>query len=299
MFLGVLVSAQVAFGLEPAGADRWARPAPLQAAPLPRLAQPLILDGDLKEWSGGACIPIHSQYSIAHIRPDHKWKGPADCGLEAYAAWNDDGLCLAAAVADDEVINTKPNTALYEQDCVELYVDGRAPQWLMASPYTRGAYQLQVRPPTATRDAEIVVNPRDGKIEDLRMAAKRTATGYTIEVLVPWKALPGVSAKPGVQVGLQFEVDDYDARDGNIAWGIVPTDPDALGPLSAKALRKRLLEFVARIEPLGFKREQVLAQSLITPSCGLGSRDIETATRALELTRDLAAGLRKDFLGIQ
>jgi methionine synthase II (cobalamin-independent) len=95
------------------------------------------------------------------------------------------------------------------------------------------------------------------------------------------------------------DVAAFFSRGGNIAWGIVPTDPDALGQLDVRTLRERLLELVARIEPLGFRREQVLAQSLITPSCGLGSRDIETATRALELTRDLAAGLRKDFLGIQ
>ena len=49
---------------------------------------------------------------------------------------------------------------------------------------------------------------------------------------------------------------------------------------------------------LGFSREQVLAQSLITPSCGLGSRDVETARRAQELARDLAAALRKDGLGL-
>ncbi|MCX5656210.1 MAG: hypothetical protein NTY65_16355 [Planctomycetota bacterium] len=86
------------------------------------------------------------------------------------------------------------------------------------------------------------------------------------------------------------------ARGGNLAWGIVPTDPDLLAGQTAATLRDRLLAHVAKVEALGFKREQVLRQSLITPACGLGSRDGATAKRALTLVRDLAAGLRREFL---
>jgi methionine synthase II (cobalamin-independent) len=87
-------------------------------------------------------------------------------------------------------------------------------------------------------------------------------------------------------------------RGGNIAWGIVPTAPERLAGETLASLRERFLVLVARVEALGFRREQVLAQSLITPACGLGTRDPATAERALRLTRDLAAGLRADFLGI-
>ena len=73
--------------------------------------------------------------------------------------------------------------------------------------------------------------------------------------------------------------------------GIVPTDPEALATVTAAGLRERLLGLVAKVEALGFKREQVLRQSLITPSCGLGTRDPATAERALALVRDLAASL--------
>jgi methionine synthase II (cobalamin-independent) len=87
------------------------------------------------------------------------------------------------------------------------------------------------------------------------------------------------------------------ARGGNLAWGIVPTDPDLQSGLTVKSLSDRLLPLVAKVEALGFKREQVLRQSLITPACGLGSRDAATAKRALALVRDLSASLRREFLG--
>ena len=87
------------------------------------------------------------------------------------------------------------------------------------------------------------------------------------------------------------------SRGGNIAWGIVPTDPDALARETIETLRRRMDGLLAKVEALGFEREQVLKQSLITPACGLGSRDAATAARALGLARDLASSLRAEFLG--
>jgi methionine synthase II (cobalamin-independent) len=87
------------------------------------------------------------------------------------------------------------------------------------------------------------------------------------------------------------------SRGGNLAWGIVPTDPELLAGQTAASLRERLLPLLAKVEALGFKREQVLRQSLITPACGLGSRDAATAKQALTLVRDVSASLRGEFLG--
>ncbi len=86
-------------------------------------------------------------------------------------------------------------------------------------------------------------------------------------------------------------------RGGTIAWGIVPTDPDALAGVTVESLRERLLGLVAKVEALGFSREDVLRASLVTPACGLGTRPLDAAMQALALTRDVAAGLRRDYLG--
>jgi methionine synthase II (cobalamin-independent) len=88
----------------------------------------------------------------------------------------------------------------------------------------------------------------------------------------------------------------YLARGGNLAWGIVPTDAEALATVTAPKLREQLLALVAKVEALGFNRDQVLRQSLITPACGLGTRDLPTAQQALELVRDISTGLQREFL---
>ena len=82
-------------------------------------------------------------------------------------------------------------------------------------------------------------------------------------------------------------------RGGTIAWGIVPTDPDALAGETVKSLRQRMDGLLGKVEALGFSRERILRQSLITPARGLGTRPPAAAARALELARDLAEDLGK------
>lgn len=76
---------------------------------------------------------------------------------------------------------------------------------------------------------------------------------------------------------------EFIRRGGNIAWGIVPTDPEALAATSADDLVGRLREQIAKLVSWGLDRHAILRQSLLTPSCGLGSRPPETARPAFEM----------------
>ncbi len=84
---------------------------------------------------------------------------------------------------------------------------------------------------------------------------------------------------------------------GTIAWGIVPTDPQACAEATVESLHGRLAAHLETVEALGFSREGVLRQSLITPACGLGTRPPETAEVAFRLTRALADRLQAEYLG--
>jgi glycerophosphoryl diester phosphodiesterase len=183
---------------------------------LPKLTKPLVLDGKLDEWEGATSVLLRYASYIAHIKPGHEWRGPKDAGAEMYCAWNDDGLCLAAIVADDNVHNERPPGFIWQQDCLELFIDGRVGQAFMKPPYSKGAYQLFVRPPVGKLPAALHVGERDEPIEGLRIAGKRTPTGYTVEMFIPWKAFPGFRPQAGSPFGLQYSLCDYDERDENI-----------------------------------------------------------------------------------
>jgi hypothetical protein len=78
-----------------------------------------------------------------------------------------------------------------------------------------------------------------------------------------------------------------------LAWGIVPTsDSKDINRETASALMKKWEAQVSHLETLGIDRARVLAQSLITPSCGTGSLSPSEAIKVLEMTREVSRTLR-------
>ena len=86
-------------------------------------------------------------------------------------------------------------------------------------------------------------------------------------------------------------------RNGTIAWGIVPNDEDSLARESVASLKDRLEEAMAPFTRQGIRFKQLIAQGLLTPSCGLASLATEeAAARALELLTGLSIQIRKRYM---
>jgi len=78
-----------------------------------------------------------------------------------------------------------------------------------------------------------------------------------------------------------------------LAWGIVPTsDPEQIEIETSVRLVERLESQIAHLVDMGMDRDKIIAQSLVTPSCGTGSLTFDQATKVLQLTRDVSAALR-------
>ena len=78
-----------------------------------------------------------------------------------------------------------------------------------------------------------------------------------------------------------------------LAWGIVPTsNAEDIDRETTDSLISKWEDKAAQIELLGIDRSQILAQSLITPSCGTGSLNIERAIKVLDLTKEVSKRLR-------
>jgi methionine synthase II (cobalamin-independent) len=92
------------------------------------------------------------------------------------------------------------------------------------------------------------------------------------------------------------KVKSFLGRGGSIAWGIVPNEEEALAKESSASLRDRLEEAMAPFTRDGVKFKQIIAQGLITPSCGLEGMSLEAANRALELTAKLSRDLRSHYV---
>lgn len=79
-----------------------------------------------------------------------------------------------------------------------------------------------------------------------------------------------------------------------LAWGIVPTgNTEDIEKASADSLVALWEDEIKAVRELGFARSRLLAQSLITPSCGVGSLSLDLAQKVLRLTRDVSQRLRR------
>jgi len=92
------------------------------------------------------------------------------------------------------------------------------------------------------------------------------------------------------------KVKSFLERGGSIAWGIVPNEEEALARESLPSLRDRLEEAMAPFTRDGVRFKQIIAQGLVTPSCGLASLSPEAASRALQLTAKLSYDLRSRYV---
>ena len=78
-----------------------------------------------------------------------------------------------------------------------------------------------------------------------------------------------------------------------IAWGMVPTlKPDELEKATTASLVDQWQQKAEQVEKLGIDTDQLIAQSLITPSCGAGSLSVEQAVKVLKLTREVSEQIR-------
>ncbi|MBI4284851.1 MAG: methionine synthase [Chloroflexi bacterium] len=90
------------------------------------------------------------------------------------------------------------------------------------------------------------------------------------------------------------EVKRFLDRKGTIAWGIVPNNDEVLSKETVASLKDRLEEAMAPFTRKGIPFRQLLAQGLLTPSCGLAPLpDGEATERALQMLVDLSAKIRE------
>ncbi len=82
------------------------------------------------------------------------------------------------------------------------------------------------------------------------------------------------------------------SRGGALAWGVVPTG-SFTGNETAADLIARIESGIKRLEASGLKREAILHQSIITPSCGMGSLTPEKAESILKLLREVSDRMQK------
>lgn len=85
------------------------------------------------------------------------------------------------------------------------------------------------------------------------------------------------------------------SKGGILASGIVPTTPEFIDIEDSTSLTAKWLDQAGELEKIGIPMEQIVQQTLITPSCGTGSVSFDYADRVMQLTRQVSDNLRKQL----
>jgi hypothetical protein len=92
---------------------------------MPRVKNPIRVDGVLEEWIGRPALVRRSLQAV-HLENPHLggaraiWQGPADLSVRAWWGWDGEALCVAAEVTDDRHFNTRTGGMIWNGDAMQL-----------------------------------------------------------------------------------------------------------------------------------------------------------------------------------
>jgi len=157
------------------------------------------LDGDLADWAG---VPAFSLNADRAIRVLGVAPVPLDASATLQAAWDDASLYFAVRVYDDRVIVDSP-AAPWQDDAVELSLDGRHDHERRWDVTESDDHQFTI---TAAGAAY-----HDGAPDpSVRVATRRLADGYVLEIAIPRSRLGGVPLAAGQIAGFNWSLSDDD-----------------------------------------------------------------------------------------
>ena len=169
------------------------------------------LDGDLGDWQG---VPV--------VTLPHGAKPTDQPSLTFAAAADDQYLYLMGNVAKPNIISGQHGANYWNEDSVEFYVNGTGD--LSLSTYKNGVAQITI--PALNIDqlgGDAVIGGVNGATAEAKVAAKKTATGYAVEVAVPLKnKVWSIAPTHGGTIGFQAHLNGATQadRDIKLIWSL-------------------------------------------------------------------------------
>ena len=180
--------------------------------------QAMKIDGNIDDWSAVPAYPIATtEASIVEKVSDVKWNGTQDCSLKARLAWDEQNLYILAQVSDDRYVNNQPdkirseNASWWNADCIEVFLDVTGKASLNQGTVMNGKYHLEfVAGRNGDGKADWMLDGFKNPMSDIQCASSFSAEGYVIEIAIPLKNFPSITARPGAVVRMDLAVDDCD-----------------------------------------------------------------------------------------
>ncbi|MFD2701125.1 sugar-binding protein [Paenibacillus shunpengii] len=131
----------------------------------------------------------------------------ADNDIRFNTVWSSTYLYVGVQVLDTTVVNNHNDTQLYEDDSVEIFLDGNNGK---TNAYQSDDYQIMIR-----SDNRLAVKQKsaDVVLDGLHTATSPIEGGYNVELRIPWASL-GVTPEERLKIGFDISNNDNDTTDG-------------------------------------------------------------------------------------
>jgi hypothetical protein len=189
-------------------------------AEAPKISNNINIDGNLEEWENIPKYDVTEDMNVpgGGIKPVDKRSQV----LHSYfqVAWDDQNLYLAADVYDEVVvINIAPNDVggYYRTDSIEFYINPAV------AGSDAGIFKLAILPfdtegnVQAVRHEDAKPGPISTTAPKVKVASNRTATGYAVEVMIPFEYLGITNPQPGLKLGFSHTI--HNSNKGDAAIG--------------------------------------------------------------------------------
>jgi hypothetical protein len=170
---------------------------------IPKAQRPIVMDGKLDEWEGAFVTPLNATHPDFFNR-----------ATQVYYLWDEQALYIGLRALDTNPTHISPDTALYDGDAVEFYLDTRQGDDLGKADFGPGTLHLfftaitghDLKPRYHLRDLPAF---QGLELKGVQMAAAKTPDGYTLEFKLPWANL-NFTPKAGVPIGIDIEMGSAD-----------------------------------------------------------------------------------------
>jgi hypothetical protein len=125
-----------------------------------------------------------------HLDIEDDGAGNADAAARFAFAWDETNLYFSAEVEDRSPMRSAPTERMFEEDCVELFIDPRGDDLRWNSP---ADFQFGFSPRGSVQEWF-------GGRTNVALRARDTGSGYRIDAMLPWGGL-GVEPRAGVVLG--------------------------------------------------------------------------------------------------
>ncbi|MCM8772921.1 MAG: hypothetical protein NC922_07720, partial [Candidatus Omnitrophica bacterium] len=135
-----------------------------------------------------------------------------------WVGWRNECLFIAVDVVDDKFVQNMTGKDLWKGDHIEIFIDTKwTPE--VKGTFGEGQFQIGISPGNLQNTGDILLDippeyyiwrPSNIKIkEDIKVAALKTETGYSIECAIPFKNL-NIQPKEEMIIGIDICISDTD-----------------------------------------------------------------------------------------